>query len=128
MSHTTKYQINITDMECAVKALQRMGYTTNQIEQHDEAQQLYDYSGRQMPGLKANVIVRKNSLKGAVNDFGIRIGDDGSDLYVDGNSVDRQRLEQCYGVEKALKDADAMGYFAMEEVQPDGRITLRLRR
>jgi len=128
MSHTTKYKLQIADQECAVKALQRMGFTAAQIESHEEASQLFDYSGRTMSGLKANVVIRRNHLNGAVNDFGIRIGEDGSEVFVDGRQIDTKRLEQCYGVEKALKDADAMGYFATEEIMEDGRIRLRVTR
>ena len=127
MSHTTKYKINITDQECAIKALQRMGFSLDQIESHEEAVDLNSYSGNKM-NLKANVVIRKRNLRGNVNDFGIRISADGSDVYVDGNTVDTKRLEQCYGVEKALKDADAMGYFTTEEVFSDGRIRLRVSR
>ena len=128
MSHTTKYKLQITDAECAVKALQRMGFNPSVIENHEEQSQLYDYGGRVMSGLKANVVIRRNHLQGTVNDFGIRIGEDGSEVYVDGRTVDTKRLEQCYGVEKALKDADAMGYFTTEEVMSDGRIRLRVTR
>jgi hypothetical protein len=128
MSHTTKYKLQITDAECAQKALMRMGFKAAQIESHDEATQLFDYAGRTMPRLKANVVIRRNHLNGAVNDFGIRIGEDGSEVFVDGMQIDTKRLEQCYGVEKALKDADAMGYFATEEIMEDGRIRLRVTR
>lgn len=125
MSHSTKYKINITDQECAVKALQRMGFTAEQIESHEEAQDLLSYSRSKM-GIKANVIIRKQNLRGNVNDFGIRIGADGGEVIADGSFIDPKRLEQCYGVEKALKDADAMGYFCTEEVFNDGRIRLRV--
>jgi hypothetical protein len=127
MSHTTKHKVAITDSECAVKALQRMGFSLNQIEVHDVAQSLLDYRRGTMSH-KANIIIRKPNLKGNVNDFGIRIGEDGSEVYADGNYINPQRLEQCYGVEKALKDSEAMGYFATEEVFEDGRIRLRLTR
>lgn len=127
MSHTTKYKVQITDMECAAKALQRMGFAESQIEVHETAQELLDYNRRKM-NLKANIIIRKQNLQGNVNDFGIRVGEDGSDLYIDGGTINPKRLEQCYGVEKALKDADAMGYFATEEVLNDGRIRLRVSR
>jgi hypothetical protein len=127
MSHSTKYKINITDQECAVKALQRMGFTAQQIESHEEAQDLLSYSRSKM-GIKANVIIRKQNLRGNVNDFGIRIGEDGGEVIADGNFIDPKRLEQCYGVEKTLKDSEAQGYFSTEEVLPDGRIRLRLTR
>lgn len=127
MSHTTRYKVQFTDVECVAKALQRMGFAEAQIQVHEEAQQLYDYAGRQMPGLKANVIIGHNNLQGAVNDFGVRINEDGSEVYVDGGQINPKRLEQCYGYEKALKDADAMGYFATEEVMEDGRLRLRVR-
>ena len=127
MSHTTKYTVQITDAECAIKALQRMGFNATQIESHEEATELYSYSGSRM-GLKANVVVRRKHLRGAVNEFGIRINEDGGEILADGMQVDPKRLEQCYGVEKALKDSEAHGYFATEEVMEDGRIRLRLRR
>lgn len=127
MSHTTKYNVEITDADCAIKALQRMGYLPTQIENHEEATELYSYSGSRM-GLKANVVVRRNNLRGAVNDFGIRIGEDGSEILADGMQIDPKRLMQYYGVEKGLKEADAMGYFTSEEVMEDGRIRLRMRR
>jgi hypothetical protein len=104
-----------------------MGFTQSQIEIHDEAQELLNYSRSKM-GLKANIIIRKQNLRGNVNDFGIRINETGSEVYADGNFIDPKRLEQCYGVEKALKDSEAQGYFSTEEVLPDGRIRLRLTR
>lgn len=127
MSHTTKYNVQITDAECALKALQRMGFAETQIENHEDAVDLFDYGGRKM-NLKANVVVRRQHLSGAVNDFGIRIGEDGGEILADGRQIDPERLMQYYGVEKSLKDADAMGYFTSEEVMEDGRIRLRLRR
>jgi hypothetical protein len=125
MSHTAKYKVNFTDTECVVKALQRMGFSLNQIEVHDEAAELLNYTRSKM-GLKANVIIRKPNLRGNVNDFGVRVGEDGGEIYADGNFVNPKTLEQTYGVEKALKDADAMGYFTTEEVFSDGRIRLRI--
>jgi len=127
MSHTTKYNVQITDAECAIKALQRMGFRDTQIEEHENGAELFDYGGRKM-NLKANVIVRRNNLSGAVNDFGIRIGEDGGEILADGKQIDPERLMQYYGVEKGLKEADAMGYFTSEEVMEDGRIRLRMRR
>ena len=127
MSHTTKYKVAITDKECAVAALKRMGWTDSRVEIHDEAQELLDYAGRRM-GLFANVIVRCKNLSGDVNDFGIAVGEEDGEVFADGKQIDQERLVQFYGAEKALKEANARGYFTAEEVLDDGTIRLRLRR
>ena len=69
------------DRSCLVAALIDMGYGT--VEEHDVAQQLFDFQGRathylDKNGDKANVIVRRNVVGGASNDLGFSLQPDGT--------------------------------------------------
>lgn len=80
MSQYAKLQAEYKDRDCLVAALAEQGYTT--VEVHDEAQQLFDYTGRATTyldanGDKANVIVRRNFVGGAANDLGFAKQADG---------------------------------------------------
>jgi len=57
MSHLNTFKTDITDRDCLVKALCRMGFTRNQIEVNDKAENLRGYHG--FEGQKAHVIIRQ---------------------------------------------------------------------
>jgi hypothetical protein len=81
MSEYRTYQTQYKDKECLKAALAEQGYTV--VEDHEVAQQLYDYHGRattytDKAGDKANLIVRRNYVGGAANDLGFKRESDGS--------------------------------------------------
>lgn len=78
MSEYRKQTTNCKDRECLIDALVEMGYKRENIEIHEEAQQLFDYIGRathytDKNGDKANVIVRRKYVGGAANDLGFKL-------------------------------------------------------
>ncbi len=81
MSEFKKYPTEYRDKECLKAALIEQGYTT--IEDHEEAEALVDYHGRQTTyldktGDKANIIVRRKYVGGAANDLGFKREADGT--------------------------------------------------
>lgn len=81
MSEYAAYKTEYKDKECLIKALNGMGY--DKVEDHEVAQQLYDYHGRathytDAKGDKANIIVRRNNVGTAANDLGFLKKEDGS--------------------------------------------------
>jgi hypothetical protein len=67
MSAYASLETQYKDRECLVAALGDMGY--NNVEVHDEAQNLVGYHGDTRPE-KANVIVRRKFVGAAANDIG----------------------------------------------------------
>ena len=81
MSEFKKYATQYRDKECLKAALAEQGYTV--VEDHEEAQQLYDFQGRpttylDQTGDKANIIVRRKHVGGAANDLGFKKEVDGT--------------------------------------------------
>jgi hypothetical protein len=81
MSEYHSQKTAFKDSECLVEALKEQGY--KEVEQHEVAQQLYDYCGRKTTyldpiGDKANIIVRRHIVGGAANDLGFRKTTDGT--------------------------------------------------
>src|SRR6266702_2651604 len=75
MSEYKKYPTEYKDKECLKAALAEQGYTT--VEDHDVAQPLVDYHGRQTHytdanGDTGNIIVRRKYVGGAANDLGFK--------------------------------------------------------
>ena len=69
--HTVKIQFK--DKEALIQTLKDMGF---EPEVHDEAQNLYGYHGDRR-SQKANIIVRRNQISKASNDWGFeKIGND----------------------------------------------------
>ena len=81
MSEFKKYPTEYKDKDCLKAALAEQGYT--EVEEHEQAQPLYDYHGRQTTyldktGDKANIIVRRKYVGGAANDLGFKKEADGT--------------------------------------------------
>jgi Protein of unknown function (DUF1257) len=74
MSAYASLETQYKDRECLVAALGDVGY--NQIEVHDEAQNLIGYHSDVRPE-KANVIVRRKFVGQAANDIGFVKNQDG---------------------------------------------------
>lgn len=86
MSHFTQVELQISNTEGLIAALMKCGLRRDQIEVHSEAQPLIDYCGRQTHYRyndtkderfkdcdKAHVIVRREHLGSANNDWGMYI-------------------------------------------------------
>jgi Protein of unknown function (DUF1257) len=81
MSQYGSFQTQYRDKECLIQALNDQGYST--VEVHEQAQQLFDYTGRathylDASGDKAEVIVRRQYVGGAANDLGFKKQADGT--------------------------------------------------
>lgn len=81
MSEFHKQVTNFKDPECLVQALAEQGYTV--VEQHEVAQQLYDYHNLATTyldagGDRANIIVRRRYVGGSANDLGFAKQTDGT--------------------------------------------------
>ena len=135
MSHYSEVQIELTDEDCLVAALSRLGFKGT-VEVHREAQSLYGYQG-EVRSQKAHVIIRRQHVGSAANDVGFERQADGryrvwvSDYDRKYNKYDDAwlgRLKQAYGVEKAKLEAKKRGYMVSEQKQDDGRIRLVCRR
>jgi len=73
------------DQECLVNALKevKVGCEAVEVEVHSTPQQLFDYQGRptrytNANGDKANIIVRRQHVRGAANDVGFSLNADGT--------------------------------------------------
>jgi hypothetical protein len=135
MSHYSEVTIAITDEDCLVAALVRLGFA-GKVEIHPEAQVLYGYRGDVRPQ-KAHLIIRRGHVGWAANDLGFERQADGtyrvwvSEFDQQQNGYDTAwmgRLKQAYGVEKARVEARKQGYRVSERQLDDGRIRLVLRR
>lgn len=77
MSTYRKQTTNCKDKEILIDALVDMGYKRENIEVHEQAQQLIDFQGRptrylDKNGDRANIIVRRKHVGGAANDLGFK--------------------------------------------------------
>ena len=81
----SKYSTNSTQFKesgLLVAALIEMGFTVDQIEVNQTAQQLFDYHGRatkylDQTGDKAEIIIRRQHVGSAANDIGFRRNENG---------------------------------------------------
>jgi hypothetical protein len=74
MSHYSKIETQIVEVDSLLKALAEMGY--GEVEVHDSPQRLYGYQG-DMREEKANVIIRRKNVSQESNDIGFRKTDSG---------------------------------------------------
>jgi len=119
MSHYTELQVEFTDLDCLIRALEAIKPEwKGHIETYDTAQSLHGYQG-DTRSQKAHVIIRKKYVGQASNDIGfekqmngtykayISEYDQGSMKY---NSEWVGKLKQNYGAEKVVKEATKNGY------------------
>lgn len=76
MSAYTTAETEFDDPVSIKEALKELGYTDAQIEVHDEPQNLFGYTGDKRPQ-KAHIIIRRQHVGRASNDFGMLKGPDG---------------------------------------------------
>jgi hypothetical protein len=110
MSHFVNIKTKITDGAALAAALQRMGFTKNDIEIHEKVKDLQDYRGN-LQGKQANIIVRQRALQKLynfpTNDIGFVRNPDGSygaildDGYIEHLPKFMTQVTQFYGVERA---------------------------
>ena len=130
MSHYTKLVTKIKNRANLVKALQKLGFREDQIEVHDEAQNLYGYQGNKREQ-KANVIIRRKNVGQASNDLGFVLQEDGtygaiisdfdSHRY---NERWRQDLDQKYAIEQAKDAFTQEGWSFTETIDKQGQVQL----
>lgn len=130
MSHYVKIKTAITDRDCLLKGLKRMGFKDNQIETHDEATNLYGYQGDKRED-KANVIIRRKNVGASSNDIGFTREEDGSyraiiSEYDQGRYNDKwvNELNMYYGVEKAKTTFEENGWSWTESETQNKEIQL----
>ena len=77
MSEFVECKTKFKDKKALVEALIAMGWTANQIEVNEVAQNLYGYQGDKR-NQKANIIIRRKNVGGASNDIGFVKKPDGT--------------------------------------------------
>jgi len=75
MSHYSKIDTQICDVEALKRALKEVGYA--HIETHSDPQHLFGYQGDRRPE-KANIIIRRKHISQASNDIGFVKTDKGT--------------------------------------------------
>jgi hypothetical protein len=129
MSEYLTVQLNITDQDCLIKALNEMGYQT--IEVHETAQPLVGFQG-DVRTQKAHIIVRREHVGSASNDVGFIKTDSGYQMII--SEYDKrhakkftEQLNQMYSKHRVIQQARAIGYTVTSQtVEEDGRLRLRL--
>lgn len=116
MSHYTEMEVEITDEECLIKALESMGFQ-GKVERYQVATNLYGYQG-DVRSQKAHVVIRRKHVGSAANDIGFerRLGKFVAHI----SEYDRckyneawiGKLKQAYAVEVAIKGARSQGWIA----------------
>ncbi len=127
MSHFTAIRTEIRDVDALVKALDDVGF--NQVEVHQEAQNLYGYQG-DVREQTAEVVIRRHSIGKWSNDIGFKQQSDGNFEAII-SEYDRTKysqdwlnqLTQRYGYHTLMATAPVEG-FAIEEEETleDGTI------
>ena len=135
--YTSEYHAQKTEYknaECLVEALKEQ-YA--EVEQHEVAQQLYDFCGRKThyldkDGDKANIIVRRHIVGGAANDLGFRKTADGTFEAIvsnyDSHKHDAkwfQNLKRSYVERVDMKTAAKNGLRFLGRKVVNGRIQLQ---
>ncbi|REJ91790.1 MAG: DUF1257 domain-containing protein [Planctomycetota bacterium] len=133
MSHFTSIHTRLVDKSALVAALSDVGF--DDVEVHDQAQQLYGYRGDKRRQT-AEVIIRRQYVGSASNDIGFRRRDDGAfDAII--SEYDRskygpkwiERLTQRYAYHVTRHQLNEQRFDVVkEEIQADGKIHLSLRR
>ncbi len=136
MSAYHEYEVEFTDRDALIAALQQMNnrsgqqFTEGQIEVHETAQPLFGYAGKQRAE-RANIIIRRQHVGGAANDVGFeQVGDK---MVARISAYDRShynegwmtRLKQEYGANVVEKKAEAKGY-QVERKRENGAIKMKL--
>ncbi|CAN5565661.1 hypothetical protein BH10CYA1_BH10CYA1_59910 [soil metagenome] len=75
MSHYSKIETQIMEKDSLIKALRDMG--CEEIEEHEQAQNLYGYQGDVRPE-QANIIIRRKFISAESNDVGFRLTTEGT--------------------------------------------------
>jgi hypothetical protein len=138
MSEYRKQTTNCKDRECLIDALIEMGYKRENIEIHEEAQQLFDYTGRathytDKNGDKANVIVRRQHVGGAANDLGFKLNKETGTYeaiisrYDSGkhNSTWLAGLKTNYSEKTLIKTCKKQGFKFLGKKVVDGKIQMQ---
>ncbi|MFN3653410.1 MAG: DUF1257 domain-containing protein [Armatimonadota bacterium] len=133
MSHYVRCNTVFRDRESLVHALTELGWSREQIEDHEEATPLYGYQG-DLRLETAHVIIRRRHIGGLSNDLGFARQEDGtyaaiiSEYDRDSLGYDAAwlgRLRQSYAAEQIRKQCAQRRIPLQREVK-DGRIILRL--
>lgn len=130
ISHYNTLKTELRNKKNLIKALVRRGWKEENIEVHDEAQNLVDYQGDKR-NQKAEIIIRRKYVGGASNDMGFKLQSDGTYQAIisdfDRNKYGDQfmkNLELDYGVEQT-KDAFTMnGWQFQESTDEKGNVVL----
>lgn len=137
MSRYQESSTNMSDPGCVVAALVELGFDAGVIEQHAEAQTLYDWHGRPRPQ-KAHVIIRRqNTGLPASNDVGFFKDPLTGRFQAIVSDYDQQKfneswigkLKQGYSTIRAIAQAKTKGYrlLGRETQTINGRETVKLR-
>jgi hypothetical protein len=147
VSHYSRIKTKIKSKGALVKALQDMGFRTDQIEVHDQAIQLEGYEAR-LRKETAEVIIRRRNVGGASNDIGFKRMEDGTfeaivSAYDKGNGASRKNklttetrgysgrwmelLSQRYSFRVIEEQANIEG-FSLEERWENGEIVVEASR
>ena len=127
MSHFTAIRTEIRDINALVKALDDVGF--NQVEVHQQAQNLYGYQGDVREQM-AEVVIRRQHIGQWSNDIGFKNQSDGTFEAIiseyDRTKYSQQwlnELTQRYGYHTLMATAPVEG-FAIEEEETleDGTI------
>ena len=107
-----------------------MGFKAEQVEDHEEAQNLYGYQGDKR-AQKANIIVRRKYVGGSSNDIGFEKKEDGTYAaiisdYDRGRYNDQwmKKLESAYGQEQAKDAFTTHGWTYQETRNEEGETVL----
>ncbi|MGB3693453.1 MAG: DUF1257 domain-containing protein [Spirulinaceae cyanobacterium] len=127
MSHFTAIKTEIRDVDALVKSLDDVGF--NQVEVHQEAQNLYGYQG-DVREQTAEIVIRRQYIGQASNDIGFKQQSDHTFEAII-SEYDRSKysqnwlneLTQRYGYHTLMATAPTQG-FAIEEEETleDGTI------
>lgn len=130
MSHYNKIKTKIKSKDALKKALQKMGFKENMIQDHDEAQHLTGYAGKQRPE-KANIIIDRQYVGGAANDLGWELQEDGTYQAIISDYDKRryndkwcQDLEQHCSIEQAKETFELHGWSYTEQTNEEGEYQL----
>ena len=135
MSHYTTIESQIKDSQCLIESLQElMNLKPEQIEIHEEAQNLYDYTGTMRPQ-KANIIIRRQYVGLASNDMGFVRQPNGTyDIIVDDFSRSRHqydqkwvgKLKQLYNSKVTIKTTKKMCKKVTKTILPNRTIKIAI--
>lgn len=141
MSHFTRVQTQIRELDCLLEALRLMGY--DKVETGKDLH-LQGYHGDDRSKLRKNdpnyappcqVVIRRKYVSSSANDIGFFKKPDGTyELYLSEYDRDNmphwaERLTQLYGLAVVIKYSTMKGYKPIhQEKQKDGTIRLMLRK